>query len=86
MTRQTIQMIRDGRYEFVQQMVPCGKSNCSKCPHGPYWYARVWKGKNVREIYIGKSLTAWTDRMGINLVERLGKVAEREDLLEEAEV
>jgi hypothetical protein len=82
--RKTIQTVRDGRFEFVQQLVPCGKKNCRRCPHGPYWYARAWKGKTVREIYVGKSLAAWTDRREMRLLERLGRSAEREDLLEEA--
>jgi hypothetical protein len=46
--------------------VTCGKSNCKKCPHGPYWYARIklsryrnpdgtLNQKESKEIYIGKT-------------------------------
>lgn len=35
-------------------MVKCGDGHCSKCPHGPYVYARVKKGRRWRELYVGK--------------------------------
>jgi len=85
MNRKTVQRIRDGRFEFVQDLVPCGRTNCRKCPHGPYWYARAWEGKRVREIYVGKSLAAWTEKRGLTLLERIGRMKQREDLLEEVE-
>ena len=37
-----------------RQLVRCGKDNCTKCPHGPYWYA-VWsEGGKRRSRYVGK--------------------------------
>lgn len=43
---------------FRQQTRRCGKSNCSRCPHGPYWYA-VWReGDRVRTRYVGKAAPA----------------------------
>lgn len=83
MNRKTVQKIRDGQFEFVQDLVPCGKRGCTKCPHGPYWYARAWKAGRVREIYVGKSLAAWTETKGLTLLERVGILRQREDLLEE---
>jgi hypothetical protein len=38
-----------------EEYVKCGKSDCSKCKHGPYYYA-YWKdnGGNLKKKYIGK--------------------------------
>lgn len=36
------------------QLVKCGKANCTRCPHGPYWYA-YWREDGVRRSrYLGK--------------------------------
>ena len=37
-----------------QQMVRCGKANCTQCPHGPYWYAYWWEDGKRRSKYVGK--------------------------------
>ena len=39
-----------------QQMVRCGKSECTKCPHGPYWYAYWTEEGRRRSRYIGRLL------------------------------
>ncbi len=37
-----------------RQMVRCGKPTCSRCPHGPYWYA-YWREDGARRSrYLGK--------------------------------
>ena len=36
------------------QHVKCGKSNCTQCPHGPYWYAYWWEDGRRRSRYVGK--------------------------------
>lgn len=36
--------------------VRCGKKGCTRCPHGPYWYAYWREGGRMRSRYIGKSL------------------------------
>jgi len=41
---------------YRQQMVKCGKKGCTRCPHGPYWYAYWREGGKVRTQYIGKEL------------------------------
>ena len=41
---------------FRQQAVRCGKPTCTRCPHGPYWYACWREGDKVRTRYIGRSL------------------------------
>ncbi len=39
-----------------QQWVRCGKDNCTRCPHGPYWYAYWTEGGRRRSRYVGKLL------------------------------
>lgn len=48
-----------GSSEYQQRLVTCGKSNCGRCPHGPYWYlvVRLRRGGSVRR-YIGKEAPA----------------------------
>ena len=36
--------------------VRCGKRGCTRCPHGPYWYAYWREGGRLRSRYIGKTL------------------------------
>ena len=37
-----------------QQEVRCGKESCTRCPHGPYWYAYWTEEGRRRSRYIGK--------------------------------
>ncbi|MDQ1401805.1 MAG: hypothetical protein QOG03_121 [Actinomycetota bacterium] len=46
------------KVSFRQQAVKCGKPTCTRCPHGPYWYAYWREGDRVRSRYIGKTLPA----------------------------
>jgi hypothetical protein len=48
-----------GRAKVTYRLEPvtCGKPGCSKCPHGPYWYAYWREGNRVRSRYIGRKLT-----------------------------
>ncbi|MBT8208194.1 MAG: hypothetical protein HKN07_08275 [Acidimicrobiia bacterium] len=39
---------------FRQQEVRCGKSSCTRCPHGPYWYAYWTEDGKRRSRYLGK--------------------------------
>lgn len=36
------------------QLIRCGKSNCTRCPHGPYWYAYWTEDGKRRSKYLGK--------------------------------
>lgn len=36
--------------------LPCNKSNCRKCPHGPYWYLVTWRGGKATQWAIGRHL------------------------------
>lgn len=38
------------------QMVRCGKPGCTKCPHGPYWYAYWTENGRRRSRYVGRLL------------------------------
>ena len=37
----------------VIKKIPCGKENCSTCPHGPYEYRVYREGKNLKWDYLG---------------------------------
>ena len=41
---------------YRQRQVRCGKMTCTRCPHGPYWYAYWREDGRLRSRYIGKSL------------------------------
>ena len=45
-----------GSITFRYETVRCGKENCSRCPHGPYWYAYWKEGGRTRSRYIGRAL------------------------------
>ena len=45
-----------GKVGYRLQSVRCGKRGCTRCPHGPYWYAYWREGGRVRTRYIGKDL------------------------------
>jgi hypothetical protein len=45
-----------GALTFRYETVRCGKENCSRCPHGPYWYAYWKEGGRTRSRYIGRTL------------------------------
>nr|WP_264475253.1 site-specific DNA-methyltransferase [Halorubellus salinus] len=38
---------------IVMKEVPCGKENCSSCPHGPYKYRVYRDGGSVKTEYLG---------------------------------
>jgi hypothetical protein len=46
------------KVSYRQQRVRCGKDGCTRCPHGPYWYAFWREGGRVRSQYLGKQLPA----------------------------
>lgn len=39
-----------------RQAVKCGKDACTRCPHGPYWYAYWTENGRRRSRYIGRLL------------------------------
>lgn len=42
------------RVRYREQLVRCGKENCSRCPHGPYWYAYWSEDGRRRSAYLGR--------------------------------
>ncbi|MDX1468514.1 MAG: hypothetical protein R3258_04180 [Acidimicrobiia bacterium] len=46
----------DPSVSLRQQHVRCGKRDCSKCPHGPYWYAYWTEDGRRRSKYVGRLL------------------------------
>ncbi|NES95469.1 MAG: hypothetical protein F6K32_09585 [Desertifilum sp. SIO1I2] len=38
------------------EKVRCGKENCHRCPHGPYWYGYQRSNGKVVSFYVGKKL------------------------------
>ncbi|MDQ4149855.1 MAG: hypothetical protein M3164_07705 [Actinomycetota bacterium] len=45
-----------GKVSYRLEPVNCGKPGCTRCPHGPYWYAYWREGGRLRSRYIGRSL------------------------------
>ncbi len=41
-------------FKLRQHHVRCGKATCTRCPHGPYWYAYWWEDGRRRSRYVGK--------------------------------
>lgn len=39
-----------------QRSVRCGKPGCTRCPHGPYWYAYWRENGRRRSRYVGRLL------------------------------
>ena len=45
-----------GKVSYRLEHVKCGKEGCTRCPHGPYWYA-YWRDEGrLRSRYIGRHL------------------------------
>jgi len=47
---------RDPKFSLRHQMVRCGKAGCTKCPHGPYWYAYWTEDGRRKSRYVGRLL------------------------------
>ena len=52
--RREVETVRKVTYR--QEHVRCGRDNCTRCPHGPYWYAYWREEGRLRSRYIGKDL------------------------------
>jgi len=62
-----------------QKYVSCGKPNCSKCPHGPYWYLKLPDG---REKYVRREDVAHV-KAGIEAWEEAQKLEAELEMLRE---
>jgi hypothetical protein len=45
-----------GKVTYRLEPVRCGKQGCTRCPHGPYWYAYWREDGRLRSRYIGRHL------------------------------
>ena len=52
---------KQGKVTYRQEPVSCGKPGCTRCPHGPYWYAYWREDGKVRSRYIGRHLPEGTE-------------------------
>ncbi len=50
------QPVAGEKVSYRQEHVTCGKDGCTKCPHGPYWYAYWKQDGRTRSQYIGRHL------------------------------
>ncbi|HVF54356.1 MAG TPA: hypothetical protein VNC78_12245 [Actinomycetota bacterium] len=44
----------EGAVTYRLEQVRCGRPGCTKCPHGPYWYAYFRENGVLRSRYIGR--------------------------------
>ncbi len=51
-----VQAGEDPKFSMRQQWVRCGKAGCTRCPHGPYWYAYWTEDGRRRSRYVGRLL------------------------------
>ena len=42
------------RIKLRRRLVRCGKTSCTTCPHGPYWYAFWSEDGRRRSKYVGR--------------------------------
>jgi hypothetical protein len=48
--------VPDGaKITYRREEVRCGKANCKRCPHGPYWYAYWREDGRLRSRYLGSA-------------------------------
>ena len=76
-----VEKVRDGRYLLTRELVRCGKSNCTKCPHGPYWYLGWWARSKWQRRYIGKTLMNPRVMQNSGVLAVVQRMMEQEDLL-----
>jgi hypothetical protein len=46
----------EAKVTYRLEHVRCGKRGCTRCPHGPYWYAYWREDGRPKSRYIGKNL------------------------------
>ena len=54
MSREIVETVRTKVASYTLEKIMCGKSGCTRCPHGPYWYGRFWHSGRIVVKYIGK--------------------------------
>lgn len=66
--------IRYSKFFLRLVYLPCGRGNCTKCPHGPYWYFGYCHQRKVRQIYLGKTLLGEKALRHPEILEVVGEV------------
>ncbi|MFQ5523156.1 MAG: hypothetical protein ACE5F5_06215 [Acidimicrobiia bacterium] len=51
-----IEVGEEPKVRLRRRMIRCGKPGCTKCPHGPYWYAYWTEDGRRRSRYVGRLL------------------------------
>lgn len=54
--REVLKIKPAGKITYQLEKVSCGKPNCEKCPHGPYWYGYKRVNGKLVSFYVGKEL------------------------------
>ena len=54
--REVLKIRPAGKITYQLEKVNCGKPNCEKCPHGPYWYGYKRVNGKLVSFYVGKEL------------------------------
>lgn len=52
----TAERAGESKVTYRLEHVRCGKRGCTRCPHGPYWYAYWRESGRGKSRYIGKNL------------------------------
>ncbi|MFA5891197.1 MAG: hypothetical protein WDA27_09655 [Actinomycetota bacterium] len=58
--------LSQNKVTYRLEHVRCGKRGCTRCPHGPYWYAYWREGGRLRSRYIGKTLPEGAEPDGVS--------------------
>jgi hypothetical protein len=53
--RRAGRMPESQKVTYRLEQVKCGKATCTRCPHGPYWYAYWREDGRVRSRYLGSA-------------------------------
>lgn len=61
----------------------CGKPNCTKCPHGPYYLVYHRHGTRVLHCWIGKIWPSEPSEEAINYVIETGVAKSKEEAIEQ---
>jgi hypothetical protein len=60
LTKAGAMVAADPQVTVRSQFVRCGKTGCTRCPHGPYWYAYWREDGKRRSRYVGRLLKEGT--------------------------
>lgn len=74
-----VRRFKHGGYFYTAQLRTCGPaSNCTACPHGPYWYRSGFSMR--RQEYVGRELPSGPRETHAKL-EKLARTPDGEKML-----